>query len=162
MHLHIIDCQFFASRCFNLDSVVLPKKLEISLSRLWIFDAWFCSCLDTTWFGFWSLIYGVQPHTKHTAHKKEFRKGNCVALKRHGTELFSQPLHVCSKTNISRSKEAILLVQFATHIKRLREGFSNISIFGDTSFVNKWAICLNWLNLGHWATKSQLSWIKYD
>ena len=52
-----------------------------------------------------------------------------------------QPPHVCSKTNISRSKEAIWLVQIATHMDRLRRGFSTISVLGDTSFINKWTVC---------------------
>ena len=33
-------------------------------------------------------------HTKHTAHKEDFRKGFFVTLQRNS---LSQPLHVCSK-----------------------------------------------------------------
>ena len=35
-----------------------------------------------------SNIFARKEHILHTAHEKEFRKGNVVALKRHGMELY--------------------------------------------------------------------------
>ena len=67
-------------------------------------------------------------HILHTAHEKDFRKGNCVALKQHGTELYgtlyrNRLMFVAKQTSPDG-------LQTATHMRRLRGGFSTISVFG--------------------------------
>ena len=76
-------------------------------------------------------------HILHTAREKDFRKGNFVALKRHGTELYGTLysnliMFVAKQTCPDQKKRSDWSKLLHTWI-----GFSTISALGDTSSINK-------------------------